>query len=123
MNVMCGDGRFEVIQKAYDDLLESTNIEMADDEMKVIKDILFRCWQMDWLYKYEPAKRVIEWHPYPRRKPTDEYGYYLVTIADREVHEAIWSDGFYWDDGDLCECRIEDVTAWAEMPGPYEEAK
>lgn len=53
MNVMCGDNRFEIIEKAKKDLIESTNIEMSPDEMKVLDDFLFRCWQMGWLKEYE----------------------------------------------------------------------
>ena len=54
MNVTCGDNRFEIIQKAKEDLIKSTNIEMAKDEMAVLDNILFRAWQMGWLDKYEP---------------------------------------------------------------------
>lgn len=54
MNVTCGDNRFEIIQKAKMDLLASTNIESALDEMKVLDSVLFRAWQMGWLDKYEP---------------------------------------------------------------------
>jgi hypothetical protein len=36
-----------------EDLLESTNIDTSPDEMKVLDDFLFRCWQMGWLDKYE----------------------------------------------------------------------
>lgn len=68
----------------------------------------------------EEATEVL-WHQFPKEKPTEEYGYYLVTVADREAHEAIWSDGFYWDD-EYDGSRIDEVTAWAEMPRPYEEA-
>ena len=49
---VCGDNRFEIIAKAKKDLLESTNINTAEDEMRVIDDFLFRCWQMGWLDKY-----------------------------------------------------------------------
>ena len=48
-----GDNRFETIKKAKKDLIESTNIEMSPDEMKVLDEFLFRCWQMGWLRKYE----------------------------------------------------------------------
>lgn len=48
MNV-CTDNRFELIAKAHDALLESTNIEDSPDEMAVLDSILFRCWQMGWL--------------------------------------------------------------------------
>lgn len=53
MSDVCGDNRFEVIAEAKKDLLESTNIEMRADEMAVIDNILFRCWQMGWLKQYE----------------------------------------------------------------------
>ena len=49
----CGDNRFEIIEAAKKDILESTNIGMCEDEMKVIDNFLFRCWQMGWLEKYE----------------------------------------------------------------------
>lgn len=52
MNIV-DDNRFEIIDKAKKDLIESTNIEMRPDEMKVLDSFLFRCWQMGWLDKYE----------------------------------------------------------------------
>jgi hypothetical protein len=54
MCVNCGDNRFEIIQKAKEDLIRSTNIEGSPDEMKVLDSILFRAWQRGWLEKYEP---------------------------------------------------------------------
>lgn len=53
MNDMCGDNRFKIIEKAKEDLLNSTNIDTSPDEMKVLDNFLFRCWQMDWLKMYE----------------------------------------------------------------------
>lgn len=41
---ICGDNRFEVIELAKKDLIESTNIETSTDEMKVLDYFLFRCW-------------------------------------------------------------------------------
>ena len=52
MNDVCNDNRFEMIDRAKKDLLENTNIETSPDEMKVLDNILFRCWQMGWLGKY-----------------------------------------------------------------------
>lgn len=49
---VCGDNRFEIIEKAKTALIESTNIETSEDEMKVIDNFLFRCWQMGWLEGY-----------------------------------------------------------------------
>lgn len=54
---ICGDNRFLVIERAKNDLFESTNIETAPREVEVIDSILFRCWQMGWLKKYEQRDR------------------------------------------------------------------
>ena len=54
MNEICGDNRFEIIEKAKEDLIRSTNIESSPDEMAVLDSILFRAWQKGWLDKYEP---------------------------------------------------------------------
>ena len=51
--MICGDNRFEIIRKAKEALLESTNIEDSSKEMTVLDNFLFRCWQMGWLDKYE----------------------------------------------------------------------
>ena len=48
-----GDSREDIIQAAKEDLLFSTNIESHPDEMQVLDKILYRCWQMGWLKKYE----------------------------------------------------------------------
>ena len=45
--------QFEIIEKAKQALLDSTNIETSPEEMKVLDNFLFRCWQMGWLDKYE----------------------------------------------------------------------
>lgn len=50
---VCGDNRFEVIAMAKEALLDSTNIDESPDEMKVLNNFLFRCWQMGWLDRYE----------------------------------------------------------------------
>lgn len=52
MSETCGDNRFEIINAAKKDLLESTNINTSPKEMEVIDHFLFRCWQMGWLDKY-----------------------------------------------------------------------
>lgn len=50
---ICGDNRFKIISKAKEDLLESTNIEESPEEIAVLDNFLFRCWQMGWLDKYK----------------------------------------------------------------------
>ena len=49
----CSDNRFDIIEKAKEDILEKTNIETNNEEMKVLDSFLFRCWQMGWLDKYK----------------------------------------------------------------------
>ena len=53
---MCGDNRFEIIAQARKDIIEATNIESSEDEMKVLDNFLFRCWQMGWLDRYDDTK-------------------------------------------------------------------
>lgn len=60
MGDICCDNRFEIIKKAKDELLFSTNIDTAEDEMKVIDSFLFRCWQMGWLEKYDKPREPLD---------------------------------------------------------------
>jgi hypothetical protein len=53
MGEICKDNRFEIIQRAKEHLIESTNIETSPKEMEVLDRFLFRCWQMGWLKQYE----------------------------------------------------------------------
>ena len=45
-NSISGDNRFEIIEKAKEMLLNTTNIEDSKEEMKVLTNILFRMWQV-----------------------------------------------------------------------------
>ena len=47
------DDRWEIIRKAKEHITSATNIESSPEEMAVLDNILFRCWQMGWLKKYE----------------------------------------------------------------------
>ncbi len=47
------DNRDLVIQRAKEHLLKATNIEDRQEEMQVLDNFLFRCWQMGWLKQYE----------------------------------------------------------------------
>lgn len=53
MNTVCNDDRFEIIERAKKHIITATNIEMSPDEMKVLDNFLFRCWQMGWLDRYK----------------------------------------------------------------------
>ena len=50
---ICGDNRFEIIEKAKQAILEETNIKNDKAQMAELNSFLFRCWQMGWLKKYE----------------------------------------------------------------------
>lgn len=56
MGEVCTDNRFEIIEKAKKHILEATNIDTNPDEMKVLDNFLFRCWQMGWLDRYNLRK-------------------------------------------------------------------
>ena len=60
MAMICGDNRFEIIAKAKEALIESTNIENSLEEMAVRDNFLFRCWQMGRLDKYDKNGRRTE---------------------------------------------------------------
>ena len=90
----CSDNRFLIIERAKKDLLESTNISSSDEEMAVVDNFLFRCWQMGWLGKYdlefikgkELAKKFLDAIIYDndyvnRWNPLDE-----------EKHYGLWID-------------------------------
>lgn len=55
MSYVCGDNRFEIIQRAKDDLIHATTVGGSPDEMKVLDSFLFRAWCMGWLNMYEPG--------------------------------------------------------------------
>lgn len=57
MNDLCTDGRFELIEKYKQKLIENTNIKTSEKEMETIDDILFRFWQMGWLDKLEGKEK------------------------------------------------------------------
>lgn len=79
MSEVCTDNRFEIIAKAKEALLDSTNIETSPDEMACLNSFLFRCWQMDWLDKYDDSKDVAE----------------VVRCKDCE-HKVEYGDGDGW---------------------------
>ena len=71
----CGDDRFELIAKAKQKLLDTTNIDSSPDEIAVLDDILFRCWQMEWLDQLRDADT--RWHELfgtPERAARTLYG-------------------------------------------------
>lgn len=59
MNYVCGDNRFEIIERYKKELISATNIEGSPDEMAVLDNILFRFWQMGWLKEQKDEKERI----------------------------------------------------------------
>lgn len=58
VSAQCSDDRFEIIAKAKADILAKTNIESRPEEMAVLNNILYRCWQMGWLAKYDTKEEA-----------------------------------------------------------------
>ena len=101
MNNTISDNRFELIEKAKKDLIESTNIETSEDEMKVLDSFLFRCWQMGWLDGYEEEQNELlilpacsaDAHPVREYYSNNFYGKKRMVRDLAEVYRRIdWSD-------------------------------
>lgn len=99
MNVVCTDNRFELIAKYKAKLIEATNIETSEDEMKVIDSILFRLWQMGWL---DIIEMFINGEPVVRCKDCqwfDKDGDMYDGYCDKHGL-ALVKDDFYCADGE-----------------------
>ena len=60
MNYVCGDNRFEIIERYKNKLISATNIESSPEEMAVLDNILFRFWQMGWLKEQGEQKFFVD---------------------------------------------------------------
>ena len=101
---ICTDNRFELIEKYKKNLIESTNIESAPDEMAVLDNLLFRIWQMGWLDRLEQPEQ--RWIPCSERLPKP-FEYCLWTTTDgRVVYHH-------------CDGLFSNYTAWMPLPEPY----
>ncbi len=107
---MCTDNRFKLIEKYKKALIDSTNIESAQDEMAVLDDLLFRFWQMGWLDRLEQPER--RWIPCSERLPED--GLYLVTTSKGQVQVHVFSHN-----GNSEEYWMRCNKAWMPLPKPY----
>ena len=85
---VCGDNRFEIIARAKQSILEGTNIDTSPDEMKVLDNFLFRCWQMDWLDCYDENKKLVEQKKGQWNILTDEYDceYMKCSVCSEEFY-------------------------------------
>lgn len=105
----CGDNRFEIIEKAKKDLVESTNISSSEEEMKVIDNFLFRCWQMDWLDNYND-EQVNTWikidneHPLPKFEEILGYNKEWIEVDFNPKGVRI---GYLTDEGNFISAKYE----------------
>ena len=146
MDVICNDNRIEVIAKAKEHLLEATNIETSPEEMEVLDNFLFRCWQMGWLKKYdssyEPEKKVVAhihvdpdkllerikeeyrielfgiWVPVDEGLPDEEDRVLCQTRTKKDTINMVIG---YYADGRWCCGMNSNVEAWTPLPDPYQE--
>ena len=110
---LCGDNRFELIEKYKNELLEHTNIDTAKDEMAVIDSILFRFWQMGWLDKLEQFDRLQAENE--RLKDDNEY------LQDRRWKELSYvkAEAYKEFAERLKERKYLDETGWSHGEHPY----
>lgn len=96
-----------------------------EDYQKAVLDVEYNNCTLEELEEAEQRLKdsIIDWHPYPEEKPdtdrdclitTDNFqpGIYGVEVG--WLGESGWHSGdeLYYDD---------EVTAWAELPKPYEK--
>jgi hypothetical protein len=84
---VCGDNRFELIEKYKQYIINETNISTSPDEMKVLDDILFRLWQLDFLDNLELLSKIKKaYTKYEGAYDNDEetkYWYQLGDLLDK----------------------------------------
>ena len=131
MNEVCSDNRFEVIRIAKERLLAATNIDTSPDEMKVLDNFLFRCWQMGWLDRYEkkiknnvPEINVGKWIPCSEKLPENEQTVEITFVRKRwKTGEKMFltARAFYTDGTTTTE---ESDYVWEETDNwEYDEEK
>lgn len=121
-NSICGDNRFEIIEKAKEMLLNATNIEDSKEEMKVLTNILFRMWQVglineekleiNKLQKYSLYKEEfsrLNQQLQSKDKIIDLMEEYISNITDCPFE----SEGKYLDCEKMCDVRT-DKECWKQ---------
>jgi NAD(P)H-dependent flavin oxidoreductase YrpB (nitropropane dioxygenase family) len=99
---ICGDNRFEIIEKAKQAILEETNIKDDKAQMAELDSFLFRCWQMGWLKKYE-EKETNEGQAllYAVEKTAERTKREMVEKAVKWLDENV--DNYCFNTGNRCE--------------------
>ena len=87
---MCGDNRFELINKYKQRLIKATNIETAKNEMKVIDNILFRFWQMGWLEMLDNQRKAYDdYQAAMDRKEKEKHDLAVLLNATRDTMKTL----------------------------------
>lgn len=115
---LCTDNRFELIEKYKKKLIEETNIESAPDEMKVLDNILFRFWQMDWLDKLEQPSAQ-QWIPCSERLPEDGTEVFIYLFNNPKSPYIAWIEDSYWYTEEFEVDREHEPLAWMPLPDPW----
>jgi len=106
-NEACGDNRFEIIEKAKNHILRSTNIDTSKEEMAVLDNFLFRCWQMGWLERYNDQ-------PEPKSDPKPALPTREIRVLFERTSDTrtFYLAGMYGND---YSCRPENATVFATV--------
>lgn len=93
---ICGDNRFEIIEKAKQAILEETNIKDNKAQMAELDSFLFRCWQMGWLKKYEEDNNEGQALLYAVEKTAERTKREVIKKAAQFIHDTIfnWSGDY-----------------------------
>lgn len=96
---ICGDNRFEIIEKAKQAILEETNIKDDKVQMAELDSFLFRCWQMGWLKKYEEETNEGQALLYAVEKTAERTKKEVIEKAVKFIHDTIynWAGSDYRD--------------------------
>lgn len=134
---ICGDNRFEIIQKAKQLLIKSTNIKDSPEEMKVIDTILFRMWQMGWLPESQEKQKLWNWISIKDRLPEND-DRVIVRLRSNEYSKvndkmkiAFFYGGRFYiyiahsdgitNDTITYPCLVNNISYWMPLPEPPEE--
>lgn len=120
-NEVCNDDRFKIIEIAKKHLLESTNIEISKDEIKVLDNFLFRCWQMNWLEMYNSPNLQDEIDYYKheyfsecelREQLENALDKACEIIANMARQSEACIDNCPLESKGVCHVKCEDKDAW-----------
>lgn len=107
---LCTDNRFRIIEDYKNRLVERTNIKSRPDEMAVIDNILFRFWQMRWLYPLPQGRLVLEKVISERISQIDQWGENACN------HPFEWMSILSEEVGELCEAVNETCFKHPKQP-------